>query len=194
MHPRKQDVHTSKTLQKFCFMQIFPVIYPKYHYFSVQHISNEHSHVISQLLYADTLIQCDSFGTRPKKMRISQRLFIRFWTCIYDYIPCFMRSMSILLFRSDRLSKTNQFPVINRMWDIGKGGGKILMSSGQRLLAIWKSSTNLWINLMMTSSETAIFSMMKPHATPRMRAWPRSKAFLMTGLFRKPYGRQDLLT
>jgi len=36
------------------------------------------------------LIQCDSFGTRPKKMRISQRLFIRFWTCIYDYIPCFM--------------------------------------------------------------------------------------------------------
>jgi len=30
-------------------------------------------------------------------MRISQRLFIRFWTCIYDYIPCFMRSMSILL-------------------------------------------------------------------------------------------------
>ena len=30
-------------------------------------------------------------------MRISQRLFIRFWTCIYDYIPCFMRSMSILV-------------------------------------------------------------------------------------------------
>jgi len=24
------------------------------------------------------IIQCDSFGTRPKKMRISQRLFIRF--------------------------------------------------------------------------------------------------------------------
>jgi len=41
-------------------------------------------------------VQCDSFGTRPKKMRISLRLFIRFWTCIYDYIPCFMRSMSIL--------------------------------------------------------------------------------------------------
>ena len=33
-------------------------------------------------------------------MRISQRLFIRFWTCIYDYVPCFMRSMSILLCRS----------------------------------------------------------------------------------------------
>jgi len=42
------------------------------------------------------IIQSDSFSTRPKKMRISQRLFIRFWTCIYDYIPCFMRSMSIL--------------------------------------------------------------------------------------------------
>jgi hypothetical protein len=41
-------------------------------------------------------VQCDSFGTRPKKMRISQRLFIRFWTGICDYIPCFMRSMSIL--------------------------------------------------------------------------------------------------
>ena len=45
-------------------------------------------------------IHCDSFGTRPKKMLISQRLFIRFWTCIYDYIPCFMRSMSILVCRS----------------------------------------------------------------------------------------------
>ena len=45
-------------------------------------------------------IQSDSFGTRPKKMRISQRLFIRFWTCIYDYILCFMRSMSILVCRS----------------------------------------------------------------------------------------------
>ena len=44
-----------------------------------------------------TYIQGDSFGTRPKKMRIYQRLFIRFWTCIYDYIPCFMRSMSILV-------------------------------------------------------------------------------------------------
>jgi hypothetical protein len=29
--------------------------------------------------------QGDSFGTRPKKMRISQRLFFRFWTCIYNY-------------------------------------------------------------------------------------------------------------
>ena len=47
-----------------------------------------------------TLIQCDSFGTRPKKMWIFQRLFIRFWTCIYDYIPCFMRSMLIPVCRS----------------------------------------------------------------------------------------------
>ena len=62
------------------------------------------------------------------------------------------------------------------------------------LLAIWKSSTILWINLMMTSSETAIFSRIEPHATPLMRAWPKSKVFLMTGLFQKPYGRQDLLT
>jgi hypothetical protein len=30
-------------------------------------------------------VKCDSFGTRSKKMQISQRLFIRFWTCIYDY-------------------------------------------------------------------------------------------------------------
>ena len=45
-------------------------------------------------------IQCDSFGTRPKKMRISQRLFIWFWTCIYDDIRCFMKSMSILVCRS----------------------------------------------------------------------------------------------
>ena len=45
-------------------------------------------------------VQGDSFGTRPKKIRISQRLFIRFWTSLYDYIPCFMRSMSILVCRS----------------------------------------------------------------------------------------------
>jgi hypothetical protein len=37
------------------------------------------------------LIQGDSFGTRPKKMRTSQRLFIRFWinfcnTFTYKYI------------------------------------------------------------------------------------------------------------
>ena len=42
------------------------------------------------------LVQGDSFGTRPKKIRISRRLFIRFWTCIYDYIPCFMKNISIL--------------------------------------------------------------------------------------------------
>ena len=41
-------------------------------------------------------VQGHSFSTRPKKMRIFQRLFIRFWTCIYDYIPSFMKSMSIL--------------------------------------------------------------------------------------------------
>ena len=40
------------------------------------------------------------YGTRTKKMWISRRLFIRFWTCIYDYIPCFMRSMSTLVCRS----------------------------------------------------------------------------------------------
>ena len=41
-------------------------------------------------------IQGDSFGTRPKKMRISQRIIIRFWTCIYDYIPFFMGNMLII--------------------------------------------------------------------------------------------------
>ena len=60
--------------------------------------SMNYSNVIHRYIWPrpSFLIQCDSFGTRSKKMRISQRLFIRFWTCIYDYIPCFMRSMSIL--------------------------------------------------------------------------------------------------
>jgi len=51
-----------------------------------------HKHIRIDLMFMDPciIIQCDSFGTRPKKMRISQRPFIRFWTCIYDYIPCFM--------------------------------------------------------------------------------------------------------
>ena len=34
---------------------------------------------------------------------------------------------------SDRLSEENQFPVVKGTWDIGKGGGKILTSSGQWL-------------------------------------------------------------
>jgi hypothetical protein len=37
------------------------------------------------------IIQGDSFGTGLEKMRISQRLFIRFCTCIYDYRHGFMR-------------------------------------------------------------------------------------------------------
>ena len=58
------------------------------------------SEVTDWIVFAKLLVQCDSFGTRPKKMRISQRLFIRFWTCMYDYIPCFMKSRSILVCRS----------------------------------------------------------------------------------------------
>ena len=49
-----------------------------------------------RLSVVSNVVQGDSFVTRPKKMRISQRLFIRSWTCIYDNIPCFTRSMSIL--------------------------------------------------------------------------------------------------
>ena len=118
-------------------------------------------------------------------MRISQRLFIRFPTSIYDYIPCFIRSMSILVCRS-----LTSWRHRDNDWCMAPCRAQPCHCVWI-LLAIWKSSTNLWINLMMTSSETAIFSRMEPHATPRMRAWPNSKAFLMTGLFRKPYGRQD---
>ena len=62
--------------------------------------SSWHTYLGRPSLYHTDIIQCDSFGTRPKKMRISQRLFIRFWTRIYNYIPCFMRSMSMLVCRS----------------------------------------------------------------------------------------------
>ena len=66
------------------------------------------------------IIQGDSFGTRPRKMRISQRLFIRFWKCIYDYIPCFMRSMSILVHEVPLLSeKTGVRCAISRRRIIG---------------------------------------------------------------------------
>ena len=54
------------------------------------------------------ILQGDSFGTRPKKMWISQRLFIRFWTCIYDYIPCFMKSMLILVEMLEMFATTVQ--------------------------------------------------------------------------------------
>ena len=64
----------------------------RYSFLSCRIVTTRVLHLPTYINY----IQCDSFGTRPKKMRISQRLFIRFWTCIYDYIPCFMRSMSIL--------------------------------------------------------------------------------------------------
>ena len=51
----------------------------------VFHISRRHLTTLSarrvtrnKIYMKDPQIQCDSFGTRPKKMRISQRLFIRF--------------------------------------------------------------------------------------------------------------------
>ena len=90
-----------------------------YHY-SLRNNSEEHS---SQLLldgslkscnwhnFSSSEIQSDSFGTRPKKMRISQRLFIRFWTCTYDYIPCFMKSMSILEEKLEMFATTLQAEV-----------------------------------------------------------------------------------
>ena len=99
-------------------------------------------------------VQCDSFGTRPKKMRISERLFIRLHICIHTLLH--EKHVDTCLPLSD-----------------------ILTSSGQRLASGAMSRTavslccavvNLWINLMMTSSETAVFSRMEPHATPRMRA------------------------
>ena len=65
--------------------------------------TERHFSVILILIYWVPIaiwVQCDSFGTRPKKMWIPQRLFVRFWTCIYDCISCFMRSMSILVCRS----------------------------------------------------------------------------------------------
>ena len=54
------------------------------------------------------VIQGDSFGTKPKKTRISQRLFIRFSTCIYDYIPCSMKSMSMLEEMLEKIATTVQ--------------------------------------------------------------------------------------
>ena len=68
------------------------------------HITDRKNNLISSFMSQHDIVyseevQGDSFGTRPKKMRISRRLFIRFWTCVYYYIPCFMRSMSILVCR-----------------------------------------------------------------------------------------------
>ena len=66
-------------------------------------------------------IQGDSFGTGPKKIWISQRLFIRFSSCIYDYIPCFMKSMSVLeemleMFATTVQAELNAMP---HVWESG---------------------------------------------------------------------------
>ena len=53
-------------------------------------------------------IQCDSFGTRHKKMRISQRLFIRFWACIYDYTLLHEKHVDTCLPLSDILTSSGQ--------------------------------------------------------------------------------------
>ena len=138
--------------------------------------------------YENLFIQCDSFGTRPKKMRISQRLFIRFWTCIYDYIPCFMRSISILVCRS-----LTSWPHQDNDWRLASCRAQPYHC----VVRWWRRmvyTTEERVFIVRNYSETAIFSRMEPHATPRMTGWPKWKAFLMTGLFRKPYGRQDLLT
>ena len=55
--------------------------HPHHHY---HHHRRRHTVVVVILIVVmqgngqESLIQGDSFGTRPKKMRISQRLFIRF--------------------------------------------------------------------------------------------------------------------
>ena len=73
-------------------------------------------------------IQDDSFGTRPKKMRISQRLFIRFWTCIYDYIPCFMKSMSILQEMLEMFATTVQAE-LNMMLHVCESGLQAVLTN-----------------------------------------------------------------
>ena len=51
---------------------VFDIVKSVYHFCNIYIQSNETHNVVA--LY----IQSDSFGTRPQKMRISQRLFIRF--------------------------------------------------------------------------------------------------------------------
>jgi hypothetical protein len=60
------------------------------------------------------IIQGDSFGTRPKKMRISQRLFIRFWINFcniftYKYIYNFINIKYIYKILNW---------IMNNLWDI----------------------------------------------------------------------------
>ena len=81
-------------------------------------------------------------------------------TFIYDYIPSSMRSTSIHLCRSLTRWVRHFLP---RDFEYCSLSGNLQRNCG--------------FNLMTTSSETAIFNRMEPHATPRMRAWPKSKAF-----------------
>ena len=44
----------------------------------VKHAAGKNMPLFSMIGAMICIVKCDSFGTRPKKMRISQRLFIRF--------------------------------------------------------------------------------------------------------------------
>ena len=180
-------------------------------------------HQLTVRFFQNMVIQCDSFGTRPKKMRISQRLFIRFWTCIFDYIPCFRRSMSILLCRSltgwvragvhapgfywwekryrcrhrhrfyrcmYARPKTNQFPVVKGTWDIFFHG----TLNTARYLEIFNEFVDQLDDEELRNGYFQQDGATCNTSNESMTAWPKSKAFLMTGLFGKPYGRQVLLT
>ena len=80
------------------------------------------------------ILQGDSFGTRSKKMRISQRLFIRFWTCVYDYIPCFMKSMSILEEMLEMFATTVQADLNATLHVCESGLQDVLAAMSRRML------------------------------------------------------------
>ena len=68
--------HYTSTVSDLLATQLATILYCHLPTRTTEGIFNSGHPVV--LILTIVYIQCDSFGTRPKKMRISQRLFIRF--------------------------------------------------------------------------------------------------------------------
>jgi hypothetical protein len=69
-------VHCREETRICCFV---PGFEPRFIGHTARSLATYRLSYRGSLSFIKPLIQGDSFGTRPKKMRISQRLFIRFW-------------------------------------------------------------------------------------------------------------------
>ena len=132
-----------------------------------------------------TLIQCDSFGTRPKKMI----MYLKDYSldCEYAYMTIYLASWEACRYLFAALWHPDVIGTTTGVWRHVAHSRVVVLcgSEGEWHTQRICGSTWWW------RAPKRLFSTGWSHM-PHLE-WLKSKVFLMTGLFRKPYGHQDLL-